>query len=75
MANMDVAPQTPVKLIRKYQLTYYLKNGDVQQILPTAAQEGVIDAALALLAGSSLIPNSSVSDIHIDIGNNKDSNG
>lgn len=73
MANLDVAPQIPTKLIRKYLLTYTLKNGDVQQLSPTAAQEGKIDAATALLndalASSSSNP---VSEIHIKIGNNKD---
>lgn len=75
MANMDVAPQVPTKIIRKYQLSYVLKNGDFQQLAaPSAAQEGLINAATDLL-GQALSPTSSVSEIHIDIGNNKDSNG
>jgi hypothetical protein len=59
MANLDVAPQTPVKLIRKYKLIYHL----------SVAQEGVIDSATALL-GSVLSPSTSVSKITIKIGNN-----
>lgn len=69
MANMDVQPQVPVKLIRKYLLTYSLKNGDVQQVAPSVTQEGVIDAALALI-NASIAPSSTVSGIHIAIGNN-----
>lgn len=76
MANLDVAPQVPIKLIRKYLLTYTLRSGDIQQLAPTAAQEGKIDAATALLndalASSATNP---VSEIHIKIGNNKDTNG
>lgn len=73
MPNMDVAPQIPVKLIRKYKLIYQLKNGDVQELDPTVTQEGFIDAATAqlnnALASSSSNP---VSKITILIGNNKD---
>lgn len=69
MANLDVAPQGPVKLIRKYKLIYLLKNGDIQELDPSVAQEGVIDAATALL-GNVLTPTTSVSKITIKIGNN-----
>lgn len=69
MANLDVAPQGPIKLIRKYKLSYVLKNGDYQELLPSVAQEGVIDSATALL-GNVLSPTTSVSEIHIKIGNN-----
>lgn len=70
MANLDVAPETPVKLIRKYKLVYKLKNGDFQELDPTVAQEGIIDAATALL-GTVLTPTTSVSRITIRIGNNQ----
>lgn len=73
MANMDVAPQIPIKDF-KYLLTYTLKNGDIQQLNPSATQEGIIDSATALLVNA-LTPTSSVSEIHIKIGNKKDSNG
>lgn len=74
MANMDVAPQGPVKLIRKYKLKYQLKDGTFQELDPSAAQEGIIDSATALLA-SALTPTNSVSKIVIVIGNNANSNG
>lgn len=68
---MNVAPQGPVKLIRKYKLTYLLKDGTVQDLLPTATQEGFIDAATTqldnALASSAANP---VTKITIDIGNN-----
>lgn len=69
MANLDVAPEGPVKLIRKYKLIYKLKTGDYQELDPTVTQEGVIDAATALL-GTVLSPTASVSRITIRIGNN-----
>lgn len=71
MANLDVAPQGPVKLIRKYKLIYLLKNGDIQELDPTVTQEGFIDAATAqlnnALASTATNP---VSKITIVIGNN-----
>lgn len=76
MANLDVAPQGPVKLIRKYKLIYQLKNGDFQELDPSVTQEGFIDAATAqlnnALASSATNP---VSKITILIGNNANSNG
>lgn len=76
MANMNVAPQGPVKLIRKYKLTYELKDGSSEELMPTVTQEGYIDAATAqlenALASSASNP---VSKIIIDIGNNANSNG
>jgi hypothetical protein len=70
MPNLDVAPQGPVKIIRKYQLVYKLKTGDFQVLEPSVAQEGIIDAATALL-GTALTPTASVSEITIKIGNNQ----
>lgn len=69
MANLDVAPQGPVKLIRKYKLIYLLKNGDIQELDPTAAQEGLLDVATDY-CGRALTPTTSVSKITIVIGNN-----
>lgn len=74
MANLDVAPQGPVKLIRKYKLIYHLKNGDIQELDPSVTQEGYIDAATAQL-GNALTPTTSVSKIVILIGNNQSTNG
>lgn len=70
MPNMDVAPQTPIKFF-KYLVTYKLKTGDFQELNPNATQEGIIDAATAQLVNA-LTPTSSVSEIHIKIGNKKD---
>jgi hypothetical protein len=69
-ANMDVKPQKPIKFF-KYQVTYKLANGDFQQLIPSAAQEGIIDLATKTLTDA-LTPTSSVAEITITIGDKKD---
>lgn len=71
---LNVAPQGPIKLIRKYKLSYQLKDGTFQELFPSAAEEGVIDSATNLL-GTVLSPTAAVSQIHIIIGNNANTNG
>lgn len=68
---MDTKPQKPIKLYN-YQVDYVLANGDTQSFIATAgAQETAVFNALKTLAAS-LVPSRSVSEIHVKIGNKKD---
>jgi hypothetical protein len=68
---LNTAPQKPTKLYT-YKVDYILANGDSQDaIITSAAGKTALFNALELLR-QALSPTSAVSEIHIKIGDGKD---
>lgn len=68
---MDTKPQKPIKLFN-YRVGYVMANGDHQEFVATAgAQETAVFQALKTLAAA-IPPSSAASEVHISIGNKKD---
>ncbi len=68
---MDAAPQKPTKLFT-YKVDYILKSGDSQDaVVSSAAGKTAVFNALELLR-QALAPTGTVSEVHIKIGDGKD---